>query len=54
MTYRVISHNIKTDAREVLAEVRGLEDVAETIKDIVFEDGDNVEEWSFEIVPVTE
>lgn len=53
MTYRIVSHNIKTDAREVLVEVRGLEDVAEAIKNITFDDGDDVREWSFEILPIS-
>jgi hypothetical protein len=43
---------MNTSVRKVLAEVRGLEDVAEALKNVVFDEGDNVKEWSFEIVPV--
>jgi hypothetical protein len=53
MTYRITCKNIKTGDGWVMGEVRGLEDVAEAIKNITFDDGDDVREWSFEILPIS-
>ena len=53
MTYRILSYNKRTGEGEVLAEVRGLEDVGEAIKNIEFDEDDEVGEWSFEILPIS-
>lgn len=53
MTYRITCKNTKTGDGWVMGEVRGLEDVADAIKNIAFDDSDNTEEWSFTISPIS-